>query len=227
MEHQRRGIFVGRTVTTAPQLFAAAIFDVGVMDAVRAEESANGIANISEFGSYRNAKEFPALVEMSTTTRSKIYVVAYPCVLLVQGMNDPRVDAWHAGKAAARMQTASSGSKPVLLRLDMQAGHGMGSTANQRNAMAADIYSFLLWQMGKVAKARAHAGRDHPAIATQRLARPGRQHRGHGDQGQTVIMELAPRFAPARGQHQDPDPRGLLHRFCRGARAGQLRYPMG
>ncbi|MBK9238324.1 MAG: S9 family peptidase [Rhodoferax sp.] len=142
------GIFVGRSVTTAPELFAAAVFDVGVMDAVRAEDSANGITNISEFGSYRNAKEFPALLEMSTYHHIRDGV-PYPAVLIVQGMNDPRVDAWHAGKAAARLQAASSSNKPVLLRLDMQAGHGMGSTATQRNAMAADIYSFLLWQMGK------------------------------------------------------------------------------
>jgi prolyl oligopeptidase len=59
------------------------------------------------------------------------------------------VDVWHSGKAAARLQAASSSRKPVLLRLDMQAGHGMGSTSTQRNAMLADIYSFLLWQMGK------------------------------------------------------------------------------
>ena len=75
----------------------------------------------------------------------------YPAVLLVQGMNDPRGDAWHAGKAAARLQAATTSGKPILLRLDMQAGHGMGSTATQRNAMTADIYSFLLWQMGKSA----------------------------------------------------------------------------
>jgi prolyl oligopeptidase len=142
------GIFVGRTVTTAPELFAAAIFDVGVMDAVRAEDSANGITNISEFGSYTNPKEFPALLEMSTYHHIQDGV-AYPGVLIVQGMNDPRVDAWHAGKAAARLQVATSSKKPILLRLDMQAGHGMGSTATQRNAMSADIYSFLLWQMGK------------------------------------------------------------------------------
>jgi len=142
------GIFVGRSVTTAPELFAAAIFDVGVMDAVRAETSANGITNISEFGSYTNPKEFPALLEMSTYHQIQDGVV-YPGVLIVQGMNDPRVDAWHAGKAAARLQVATSSKKPILLRLDMQAGHGMGSTATQRNAMSADIYSFLLWQMGK------------------------------------------------------------------------------
>jgi prolyl oligopeptidase len=142
------GIFVGRSVTSAPELFAAAIFNVGIMDAVRAEESANGITNISEFGSAKNPSEFPALLEMSTYHQVKDGV-AYPAVLLVHGMNDPRVDIWHSGKVAARLQAASSSGKPVLLRLDLQAGHGMGSTATQRYAMSADIFSFLLWQMEK------------------------------------------------------------------------------
>jgi prolyl oligopeptidase len=75
---------------------------------------------------------------------------AYPAVLLVHGLNDPRVDVWHSGKAAARLQVASTSGKPILLRLDAQAGHGVGSTATQRQSLQADIYSFLLWQMGKV-----------------------------------------------------------------------------
>ena len=157
------GIFVGRSVTSAPELFAAAIFDVGVMDAVRAEESANGITNISEFGSTKKADEFPALLEMSTYHNVRDNT-AYPAVLLVHGMNDPRVDVWHSAKVAARLQAASNSGKPVLLRLDMQAGHGMGSTATQRYAMAADIYSFLLWQMDKVTlKNRAGALLEPPA----------------------------------------------------------------
>ncbi len=142
------GIFVGRTVTTAPQLFAAAIFNVGVMDAVRAEDSANGITNISEFGSYKDPKDFPALLEMSTY-HQVMDGTPYPAVLVVHGLNDPRVDVWHSAKVVARLQAASTSGKPVLLRLDAQAGHGMGSTSTQRNAMGADIYSFLLWQMGK------------------------------------------------------------------------------
>lgn len=142
------GIFVGRCVTSAPELFAAAIFNVGIMDAVRAERSANGITNISEFGSANNASEFPALLEMSTYHHIRDGA-AYPAVLLVHGLNDPRVDVWHSAKAAARLQAASSSGKPVLLRLDSQAGHGVGSTAPQRDALAADMYSFLLWQMGK------------------------------------------------------------------------------
>jgi prolyl oligopeptidase len=145
------GIFVGRAVTEAPELFAAAIFNVGVMDAVRAEESANGVTNISEFGTVKEPAEFKALLEMSTYHAIRDGV-AYPGVLLVHGMNDPRVDVWHSGKVAARLQAAQSGlpdARPTLLRLDMQAGHGVGSTQAQRQAQTADAQSFLLWQMGK------------------------------------------------------------------------------
>ena len=74
--------------------------------------------------------------------------VEYPAVLLVHGMNDPRVDVWHSAKAAARLQAASRSGKPVLLRLDEQAGHGIGSTVGQAISKQADVYRFLLWQFG-------------------------------------------------------------------------------
>ncbi len=144
------GIFVGRAVTTAPELFAAAIMDVGIMDAVRAEESANGITNISEFGSYKNAAEFPALLDMSTYHQIKDGT-PYPAILFIHGLNDPRVDVWHSAKAAARFQAATTSGKPILMRLDGQAGHGVGSTAQQGFSKQADIYAFLLWQFGKTA----------------------------------------------------------------------------
>jgi prolyl oligopeptidase len=143
------GIFVGRAVTTAPQLYAAAIFAVPMMDGIRFVQSANGITNISEFGDPAKPDEFSALLEMSTYHQIRDGT-PYPAVLFIHGMNDPRVDVWESAKAAARMQAATSSGKPVLLRLDSQAGHGVGATATQRDAMSADIYSFLLWQMGKV-----------------------------------------------------------------------------
>ena len=148
------GIFVGRAVTEAPELFAAAIFDVGSLDTVRSEESANGATNISEFGTVKNAAEFKALLAMSTYHQI-IDGVAYPGVLLVHGMNDPRVAVWNSGKTTARLQAAQAGLQApqnagtTLLRLDLQAGHGVGSTLTQRQAMTADIQAFLLWQMGK------------------------------------------------------------------------------
>lgn len=144
------GIFVGRAVTSEPALFAAAIFDVGELDAVRSEESANGITNISEFGTVKDPAEFRAKLEMSTYHQIRDGV-AYPAVMLVHGLNDPRVDVWHSAKTAARLQAASRSGKPVILRLDEQAGHGIGSTVGQAISKQADIYAFLLWQFGQAA----------------------------------------------------------------------------
>jgi prolyl oligopeptidase len=143
------GIFAGRATTAAPELFAAAVYEVGVLDAVRAEESANGITNISEFGTVKDPSEFKALLEMSTYHQIKDGT-AYPGVLLVHGLNDPRVDVWHSAKATARLQAASTSGRPALLRLDAQAGHGVGSTASQADQLNADVHSFLLWQTGKL-----------------------------------------------------------------------------
>lgn len=142
------GIFVGRAVTDAPQLFAAAIFEVGMLDPLRGEGTANGITNVSEFGTVNDPAEFQALLEMSTY-QHVVPGTAYPGVLLIHGMNDPRVAVWESAKTAARLQAASSSGRPVLLRLDTQAGHGIGSTATQRQAVVADAWAFLLWQMGK------------------------------------------------------------------------------
>ena len=141
------GIFVGRAVTSAPELFAAATFEVRVPDAVRAEESANGVTNVSELGSYKNPAEFPALLEMGTYHQTRDDM-DYPAVLLVRGMNDRRADVWQSGKAAARLPAATHSGKPVLLRIDEQAGHGIGSTIGQAISTQADVHAFLLRQFG-------------------------------------------------------------------------------
>jgi hypothetical protein len=72
---------------------------------------------------------------------------AYPGVLLTAGINDPRVDPSQPAKMAARLQAATSSKKPVLLRVDYDAGHGMGSTRAQHDLEFADEMSFLLWQV--------------------------------------------------------------------------------
>ena len=73
--------------------------------------------------------------------------VAYPAVLLTAGINDPRVPVWQPAKMAARLQAASRGGKPVLLRVDDGAGQG-GAGKNQAASKTADEYAFLLWQFG-------------------------------------------------------------------------------
>ncbi|MCW5591943.1 MAG: S9 family peptidase, partial [Burkholderiales bacterium] len=141
------GILVGRAMTERPDLFAAVIPAVGVMDAVRAETTANGVPNIPEFGTVKKEDEFRALLAMSSYHQVKDRT-AYPAVLLIHGVNDPRVDVWHSAKFAARVLAATTSGKPVLLDLDYEAGHGIGATKAQRQRDTADMYAFLLWQTG-------------------------------------------------------------------------------
>lgn len=141
------GILVGRAITERPELFAAAVPLVGVMDMVRVETSANGAANIPEFGTVKNEAEFRALLAMSSYHHIKDGM-KYPAVMLVHGVNDIRVDVWQSAKFASRMAAANAGGKPVLLRLDYESGHGQGSTRAQLQARSADIYTFMLWQFG-------------------------------------------------------------------------------
>ena len=141
------GILVGRAMTERPDLFAAVVPEVGVLDAVRAELSANGVPNIPEFGTHKTEEGFRGLLAMSTYHHVRDGV-RYPAVLLTHGLNDPRVPIWHSAKTAARLQAATSSGKPVLLRVDFDAGHGVGSTKSQQFDERADIFAFLLWQLG-------------------------------------------------------------------------------
>ncbi|MEY3204755.1 MAG: hypothetical protein RLZZ21_1086, partial [Planctomycetota bacterium] len=138
---------IGRAVTERPDLFAAAHIGVGCTDMIRFEITANGPPNIPEFGTVAEEEGFRGLLAMSTLHQIRDGA-AYPAVLLTHGINDPRVAPWQSAKTAARFQEATSSGKPVLLRIDYHAGHGMGSTRRQRQEELADIWSFFLWQCG-------------------------------------------------------------------------------
>ena len=141
------GITVGRAMTERPDLFSAVFSQVGVSNALRAEFSQNGPPNIPEFGTVKEANGFKALYEMDALVHVKDGV-KYPAAVLTTGLTDPRVNPWNATKMAARLQAASTSGRPVLLRVDYQAGHGIGSTRAQRDAETADVYAFALWQAG-------------------------------------------------------------------------------
>jgi prolyl oligopeptidase len=141
------GILIGNSIAERPDLFAAAIDQVGDNNALRAETTSNGVPNIPEFGSTKTEEGFQALLAMDAYTKIKDGV-KYPAVLLTTGINDPRVEPWMSAKMAARLQAASASGKPVLLRIDYDAGHGFGSTKKQQNELAADIYAFLFQQLG-------------------------------------------------------------------------------
>src|SRR6266545_3173945 len=141
------GIFVGRSITERPDLFGAAIDEVPVSDLVRMEFSSNGVPNIPEFGTVKEPDGFKGLLEMSSYHHVK-EGVKYPAILLITGVNDPRVDSWQASKMAAQLQAASASDKPILLRIDYDAGHGFGSTKKSQYEERADLLAFLLWQFG-------------------------------------------------------------------------------
>jgi prolyl oligopeptidase len=141
------GITMGGAITQSPSLFAAIISEVGVHDTLRSEFSPNGPPNIPEFGAVKDLEGYKALSAIDTYQAVK-NGVAYPAVMLVTGVNDPRVPVWQPAKMAARLQAATSSGKPVILRVDYDAGHGIGSTKSQTNAKIADEYAFLLWQFG-------------------------------------------------------------------------------
>ncbi len=141
------GITIGGAITQRPELFAAAQSAVGVSDMLRMELTPNGAPNIAEFGTVTNPRHFKAMRALSPYHRVKDGT-AYPGVIVTTGANDPRVDAWMPGKLAARLQAANPAGKPVLLRVDFDAGHGMGSSVSQQLDETADVWSFFLWQMG-------------------------------------------------------------------------------
>ncbi len=139
------GIPVGGALVRRPELFAAAVARAPFMDLLRFELVADGPAHVPEFGSAARPEGAEALLPLSAYHQVKAGT-PYPAVLLIAGLAHPRVDAWQPGKMAARLQAATASDKPVLLRVDPHGGQPAGAS---READRADIYSFLLWQMGE------------------------------------------------------------------------------
>ncbi|WP_181243690.1 prolyl oligopeptidase family serine peptidase [Chamaesiphon polymorphus] len=139
------GILIGRAITERPDLFAVAIPRVGCLNQVRLETTPNGVNNTPEFGSCETEAGFDALYAMDSFLHVRDGV-NYPAMLITHGMTDPRVEPWQSAKFAARVQAASASGKPVLLRMDYEAGHGIGSTKTQIIQERADIFAFMMWQ---------------------------------------------------------------------------------
>ena len=149
------GILIGRSFTERPDLFAAAVDGVPCSDALRQETGPNGPANIPEFGSVKTEEGFEDLYAMSA-----YYHIAdgtkYPAILMTAGANDPRVDPWQGGKMAARLEAATGSGKPVLLRVNYDAGHGITDTVAQQVSDWTDIFTFFLWNFGDAGFQPAH-----------------------------------------------------------------------
>jgi prolyl oligopeptidase len=140
------GITVGRALTERPDLFAAVIDGVGWSNPLRYVVEQNGYGEEPEWGAINDPAGYRALKSIDSYQSVKDGT-PYPAVLLTTGVTDPRVAPFHVAKMAARLQAATSSGKPILLRVDYDAGHGLGSTRSQQDREAADTYAFLLWQL--------------------------------------------------------------------------------
>ncbi len=140
------GLTMGAALTQQPQAMRAVVSQVGIYDPLRWETQPNGEYNVTEFGSVKDPAQFKALYDYSPILRVRDGT-AYPAVLLTTGANDGRVAPFESRKMAARLQAATSSQRPIFLRTDAQAGHGIGTGLSGQIALQADIYTFLVDQL--------------------------------------------------------------------------------
>jgi len=141
------GLLMGAILTQRPDLFRAVVSSVGIYDMLRVELTPNGAFNVTEFGTVKDSDQFKALYAYSPYHRVKDGT-AYPAVLFLTGENDGRVDPYNSRKMAARLQAASSSGKPILLRISLDTGHGSGTGLDKRIEESADIFAFLMSELG-------------------------------------------------------------------------------
>lgn len=141
------GLLIGAVTEQRPDLFAAVVPQVGVMDMLRFRDFTVGKGWESDYGSVENEDEFKALLAYSPYHNVKAGV-DYPPMLILTGDHDDRVYPAHSFKFAAAMQHADADGKPILIRIDLNAGHGSGKPTAKLIEEYADIYAFVLNAMG-------------------------------------------------------------------------------
>jgi prolyl oligopeptidase len=141
------GLLVGATLNQRPDLFGAALPAVGVMDMLRFTEFTIGWAWTSDYGSPKNPDEFKAIYAYSPLHNIKPGT-KYPATLVTTADHDDRVFPAHSFKYAAALQAAQAGDAPVLIRIETKAGHGAGKPTAKVIEEHADIYGFLMKNLG-------------------------------------------------------------------------------
>ncbi len=142
------GLLVGATLNQRPELFGAALPAVGVMDMLRFHRFTIGRAWTSDCGSAEESPEaFQAIYAYSPVHHIK-RGAKYPAVLVTTADHDDRVVPAHSFKYAATLQQAQGGDAPVLIRIETKAGHGAGKPTSKIIEEQADIYGFLMKNLG-------------------------------------------------------------------------------
>ena len=141
------GLLVGACMIQRPDLFAAAIPAVGVLDMLRFHKFTIGWAWCSEYGSPDNEADFKTLYAYSPLHNLK-EGTNYPATMITTADHDDRVVPAHSFKFAAALQAAHEGDNPVLIRIETKAGHGAGKPTSKIIEEAADKWGFLMANLG-------------------------------------------------------------------------------
>jgi len=142
------GLLVGACMTQRPDLFRVAIPQVGVMDMLRYHQFTIGWNWASDYGTSEDSREMFEYLRGYSPLHNLKPGTAYPATLVTTADHDDRVVPAHSFKFAATLQECHTGPNPVLIRIDTKAGHGGGKPLAKVLEEQADIYGFIMHNMG-------------------------------------------------------------------------------
>ena len=143
------GLLVGAVVNQRPDLFAAAVPQVGVMDMLRYHTFTIGWNWANDYGRSDDSKEmFQYLLSYSPLHTIKNDGTKYPAIMVTTADHDDRVVPAHSFKYAATLQASNTGNNPKLIRIDSKAGHGGGKPVSKIMDEYSDIYAFIMYNLG-------------------------------------------------------------------------------
>ncbi len=142
------GLLVGACMTQRPDLFKVCVPEVGVMDMLRYHKFTIGWNWAPDYGTSADSKEMFEYLKAYSPLHNLKEGVKYPATMVTTADHDDRVVPAHSFKFAARLQECQTGSAPVLIRIDSKAGHGGGKPLGKVMEETADIYGFIMYNMG-------------------------------------------------------------------------------
>ncbi len=142
------GLLVGACMTQRPDLFKVCIPEVGVMDMLRYHKFTIGWNWAPDYGTSADSKEMFEYLKGYSPLHNLRPGTHYPATLITTADHDDRVVPAHSFKFAATLQADNAGNTPTLIRIDTKAGHGIGKPLSKQLEEQADIYGFILYNMG-------------------------------------------------------------------------------